>query len=289
MIALVVTALLAQAPAPGARSIAVVLTGRSGMPEARALQLAQTVSDGLVRAGVQVSLTPKRSIETLTTMGFPSATECQGRRPCVASPGLLLRVWAVIGVSIADLDGTTAVHVELVNSGSGERLTDVDVMVPSKVVVNELGKQFAPSAPQFTRTLEAAANAPKPAEPAPAPRAETPPVPQPAPKASPALETYDEPASPIAKNLPAAFSFGAAGAAGVTSAVLLVLGILTNGQIDVARTTIHGLPAVSLTQSEALTIAGHANTEYTASLVTVLGAAAFIALGVVLLLTGDST
>jgi hypothetical protein len=305
MIALVVTALLAQAPAPGARGIAVLLSGRSGMPEARALLLAQTISESLTRAGLPVSMGPRRTIEALATMGFPSASECQGRRPCVAAQGLLLRVWGVIGVEVADLDGTTAVHVELVGSNAGERLADVDLMLPSRAGAPELAKQFAASVPAFVRALEAA---PKPGgnatappastQPAP-PKSEPPPTPVAERRAPPAatttqdtpLETIDEPAASFhtPKHWPSIACFAVAGASAVTSAVMFGLATDTKGRIDAARTQVGGQPALSLNQRDALLLTSRANGEYTAALATVLSAVAFAALGVVLLLVGDST
>jgi hypothetical protein len=303
MLAFVVTALLAQAPSPGARGIAVILSGRAGMPEARALQLAQTVCDNLTHAGVPVTLGPRKAVEALATMGFPSASECQGRRSCVASQGLLLRMWGVIGVEVADLDGTTAIHVELVGSNAGERLADVDLMLTGKAGAAELSKQFAPSVPAFVHALESAqrpagtAAAPPPPQP---PAASNPP-PSP-PKTEPAapvaekrvdapLETIDEPAPSFhaPKHWPSIACFAVAGASAVTSAVMFGLAMDTKGRIDGARTMVGGQPALAFNQRDALLLTSRANSEYTAALATVLGAAAFAALGVVLLLVGDST
>jgi hypothetical protein len=311
MLAFVVTALLAQAPSSGVRGIAVILSGRSGMPEARALQLAQTVSDNLAHAGVPVTLGPRKAVEALATMGFPSASECQGRRPCVASQGLLLRVWGVIGVEVADLDGTTAIHVELVGSNVGDRLTDVDLMLPSKAGAAELNKQFAPSVPAFVRALEGAqrpngtaaappAHPPAAANPPPSPPKSEPPPATAAAKPAPAsatstadapLETLDEPAPSFhaPKHWPSIACFAVAGASAVTSAVMVGLATDTKGRIDAARTQVGGQPALAFNQRDALLLTSRANSEYTAALVTVLSAAAFAALGVVLLLLGDST
>jgi hypothetical protein len=308
MIALVVTALLAQAPAQGARGIAVILSGRSGMPEARAVLLAQTVSESLTRAGLPVTMGPRRTIEALTAMGFPSASECQGRRPCVAAQGLLLRVWGVVGVEVADLDGTTAIHVELVGSNAGERLADVDLVLPSRAGSPELAKQFAPSVPAFVHALEAIARpggnpSPPPASasnpPPPSPKSEPPPA-QVAEKRAPApatstgdtpLETIDEPAPSFhaPKHWPSIACFVVGGASAVTSAVMFGLATDTKGRIDAARTQVGGQPALSLNQRDALLLTSRANSEYTAALVTVLSTVAFAALGVVLLLVGDST
>jgi hypothetical protein len=249
MLALVLAALVAQARGP-APQLAVVVSGRNGMTEARAESLAMKLTDMLTAAGIAVAMDPKEAAQRLSSSGLKSAADCEGKRACVSGLGRVLKVWGVLGVDLADLDGTVAAHLELVDSDSGERLAQHDAVATSKKIEGELQQQLKPFLPALKQALERAATAPQNEAPPVSPPAPPPAalVPEPRPPEPP------EPAvtSSGPSRVPAVLSFGLAAAAIGAAVVFAVLATQARRDFDDhARLTAAGDPAYDLTRTEA--------------------------------------
>jgi hypothetical protein len=267
VLALIIAVAVAQTPP----KIAVVLSGRSGMSEARGQQIAQKVADWLTEANVDIERGPKEATQALTAMGT-KPSECQGKRPCVSGLGRVLRVWSVVGVEVADLDGTVAVHVEMVDSENAEKLAEADVVSASKKIDQELGEKLNASLPAFKNAIAAAL------KPAPTPAA---PV-----KAEPVAIAAPPPVPERRVSIPGVISVSLAGAAAITAVIFLVRASLSRGEFEALRTTVDGRAAINLTQGQASSLAAGANTSFTVSLITGIAAAALALLGGILLGAG---
>ena len=273
MLAPLLAAVLTQAPATPAPQLAVVVTQRSGMGPERAEVIAERIAEVLIARGVDVSGGPKASAQALAAAGTKNPAECQGKRPCVSGLGRLLKVWGVLGVELGDLDGTLAVHLELVDSDKGERHAQLDLVMPTKKAEAEIAAQVMPLVVPVKEVLTAAA------PPAAAPKLEPASAPPSAPEAvaaqadgAPALEEKAA-GSPV----PMVLAFvGGAGAAAASVAFLLLAG-QARSELDMA--------GFSITRAQAQSIAGRANNDYTFSLGFAIGAAALVVVGLVLGLT----
>jgi hypothetical protein len=264
-------AVLSQTPAPPQPKLAVLVTQRAGLTDARAEALAAKVADVLSSKGVEIGRGPKESAQALSNAGMKS-TDCQGKRGCISGLGRVLRVWAVLGVDLADLDGTLAVHLELIDSDRGDRLAQLDFVTPSKRAESEIPAQVQPLAPKLKELLDIAKVAAAPA-----------PQPEPAPVLTPKSEPEQplthavravEPSRPLA--LPIGL-LAAGVAAGVVSIIFVVL---AGGARDQLNAGTSGSP-FSLTRSAAQQLVTRANTDYSVALGTGIGAGA-LALGGVL-------
>lgn len=258
-------ALLAQAADP---QVAVVVTQRSGIAAERADALATKVADVLASGGVAVSGSPKANAAALTAAGAKNPTECQGKRPCISGLGRLLRVWGVVAVELADLDGTLAVHVELVDSDKAERHAELDLVMPAKKADAELPVQVIPLIPRVRSALDAAKAAP--------------PAPQAAPAPAPAPETEPAPAAAVAvaepeatgSAAPMAIAFAGGAVAAAASVAFLVLATQARGELAMA--------GFDITRAQAQGIAARANTNYSFALGFAIGAGALVLLGAIL-------
>lgn len=269
MVAHLLAALLSQSPT-GEPQVAVVVTQRSGMSEARGEAIATKIADGLSARGVSLAGSPKESAAALAAAGTRNPAECQGKRGCVSGLARLLRVWGVVGVELADLDGTLAVHVQLVDA-DGERHAEVDLVMPTKRAEAEVGGQLGPFAREIVAKLDAerAVAQAKPVEPAQA----VAPTPAPA-------EAVTEPAPAPAKRpvLPLVLTFGGAAAAAATSVAFLILAGNAKSELQQHTSTM----PFTITRADAQSLVQRANDSYTVALACGIGAAALVVLGAVL-------
>ncbi|MBL8954274.1 MAG: hypothetical protein JNK82_26080 [Myxococcaceae bacterium] len=273
MLAHLLAALLAQAAVD--LEVAVVVTQRSGVTPERAELLATKVSDALSSRGVAVTFGPKASVAALNAAGAKNPTDCQGKRPCISGLGRLLRTWGVIAVEVADLDGTLAIHAELVDSDRGERHAEVDLVMQARRAEVELPLQIVP---MVSRVRDALAVAALPG--APAPQAAPAPAPAPAPvkaaAAEPApVEAVIEPAQPArGSTAPMLVAFAGGAVAAAASVVFFVLATQARSE--------HAVAGFGVTRDESRAIAARANTGYSFALGFAIGAGALVLLGAIL-------
>ena len=269
MLAHLLAALITQAPTTGPQ-LAVVVTQRSGISSERADAVAARLAEALAARGVALAGTPKQSAAALAAAGTRSPADCQGKRGCVSGLGRLLRVWGVLGVELADLDGTLAVHLALVDSDGGERRAELDLVMPTKRAEAEIAAQVQPFVPQLLLALEAARSAAAPqAEPAPAPTV--------TPAAAPApVEVAAE--QPRPSVLPVVLTFGVAAAAAAVSVAFVILA--GNVRSELQQQT--AMMPFDLTRAEARGLVQRANESYSVALACGIGAAVLVVLGAVL-------
>ena len=268
MLAHLLAALLAQSAVD--LQVAVVVTQRSGVTAERAEALATRISDALSSGGVAVSSGPKASVAALNAAGAKNPTDCQGKRPCISGLGRLLRVWGVVAVEVADLDGTLAVHAELVDSDRGERHAEVDLVMQARRADVELPVQIVP---MVTRVRDALAVAALPGAPPPqAPPAQPAPIEQA--KEAPVAAIVEPTPAPAGSAAPTLVAFAGGAVAAAASVVFLVLATQARSE--------HAAAGFGVTRAESQAIAGRANTSYTFALGFAIGAGALVLLGAIL-------
>lgn len=271
-------AVLSQAPAQGAaqNELAVLVSRRLGVSEVRAQGLARKVVEHLKEQGFDRVPEPAQSAKALAVLGVEDSAACEGKRECVAGLGRVLRAWGVLSMDLADIDGTMAIHFELLESDTGTQLAVQDVALPSKKVEVELVGQLKP----LVAAVQAAA--PPPAEP-PAPKAEPRPQARQPPGDAPVAAKL-EPQQPVAQLEPAPrLSKARVGAIVTTSAtvvggalVILFLSQAGNArrQLDLARVDRNGVVAYNLPEAQARALGGQVNDNYAAALGVGIGTAA---------------
>jgi hypothetical protein len=276
VLALLLAAALAQSPAEP--RLAVVVTQRTGLSPERADAIAQKVSDALSTRGVDIASGAKASAKALSAAAiFSGGVDCQGKRTCVSGLGRVLRVWGVLAVELADLDGTLAVHLELVDSDKGDRHAEIDVVLPTKRAEAEITPKVVPIISEVKAALEKARPADAAEE---APSATSPPVaPPPEPEAFvPAVEAPHRRATP--SRAPAVLAFGVGVAAAAISVVFVVLAGQARSELD-AHTMM--MSAFDVTRAQAQSLATRANTDYSIALGCGIAAAVMVLTGGLLL------
>lgn len=112
MVALLLSALVAQTPSP---TSVVVVTRRTGVSVADAQALANQVSTALSEQSVPLALAPDAAAAQLKKLGLPDAASCAGKRDCIVELGRQLRVTWVFSVSVARVEKDRSMSIELVN------------------------------------------------------------------------------------------------------------------------------------------------------------------------------
>src|SRR5207245_8383435 len=77
--------------------VAVVITGRTDVSEAQALEAAQRISTALWSSQVRVILDAAGAEKALRGQGLSDSASCEGRRECSTRLGVLLKVPVVVG------------------------------------------------------------------------------------------------------------------------------------------------------------------------------------------------
>ncbi len=265
-------------------SVAVMLSRPPAIPRTMAVDLADRIAIALASNGVPVSLSVAQAGRKLESFEVRNSTECAGRRDCLAHIARFLKLKALIGVDVGEVEGLMAVHVEAVAAPDARLLAQRDFVLSKRNLKGELEaevRRFAqalspalaevrPSdVPKATASepVAAASAAPVPAAPAAA-------VPAAAPSVSRSFwsTTLEKvPRRPL--------GYGFAGGAVAAAGFAVGLGLAGSAQakrLDARTTTSGGSTAIPLTYDQARNIAGTANAEYTAS--AVFGAVAVVLL-----------
>jgi hypothetical protein len=287
-------------------SVVVLMSRLSGMQEAQALPTARCISSALSASGIRVSADPERALTKLLDLGAPRASECAGRRACLAQRGKLLDADVVVGVDVAAMQRTIAVHAEAIAVSSGERIVEHDFTF----VHSARGDDGAKECVRFARKLlpMLAAIPPRPPPPPPPPPASEPLPPAqvartdiPVAHAAPPLAapTASEPAS-VTSSPPEAHGNGqrmvgwiALGGTVValgTSAGLAVSGFNQEGQINRAwSTSSNGSAVLLLPGSKVQGLVNGANSSFSGAAVAAVCSIVFAAAAAVLFATAGPT
>jgi hypothetical protein len=260
MWALLLQAVLAQAPAPPTQAVVVRFSRGQEYPKEKGLALAGRIAAILQYGGVSLALKPDEAEHALAVAG-KSADACRGNRGCLADLGVLLHAGVVIAVEAGQVRSDLAIHVEALSADASHRPLASDSFVVSESVGDtELqGKLGA-----FTRALLAQLGARAPDAPvADARTTRGGPV-----DARPPWELLDA-APPPGRPTGVYVCGGAALAGGITAGVLGLVGLSRQGDYNS-----HTEPGPSAwTQSQASSAASQINGLYTGALVAAIVAA----------------
>jgi hypothetical protein len=278
--------LLAAGQSPSAtpkRDVAVLVSRRIGMTPARADAIAELIVMQLVKTGHEV-LGPARVRQMAEVMGMKDPATCDAKRACVSGLARVLQVPLVISVDTAFLESNLALHLEVIDANFPEPRATADRVGPERALEGELTTLLVPilkAVGQVSRSNELQ----RPADPPPqaaSPSGDTPKQvalePQPT-EPHPGLEKpAREPGSPI----PGVLVAVGAAAAGVTSIALLAAGLTEQQALQAKYDASGATPVYHLTAAEAQGAAGRANTNFSASLGTAIGAGALTLVAIVL-------
>lgn len=287
LLALAVTALISQTPAP--RPVAVLATSRRPAVDQYISVLTARAHALLKREGVSQLLEETAGIEQLKLAGVTDPRSCQGGRACVARMAVILGPRAVVvGIDVGKAGASLAVIMEAVAADTGQPLHTSEFQVP----IATYSDASALPVTLFARELKAKLDAehPKPAAPVAEvkkPVVEDAPV---QPKLTP------EPVAPppvgvastgIGGKRIAGISLGVLGAGAAAASIgLTAMGLGAAGEI--ATGGIMDSPTMSkFPRSKLDALANQANSSYTGALVA--GIAAVVLVGVAIyLLVSDS-
>lgn len=240
MLGLVAVALLSAAD-----PVDVVVSRSIATTPERAQDLLERVTEALAQAGLKV----RAPAETRRLL--PAGTQtaaCAARRPCVRELGVALGARAVVGVDVGHVTGQMAVNLEAVLTADGQRLAQHSFAIDS----DGYPARLAPELEKFSRALALAL----PPEDAPvAAKLE------PSPVKEPPVAVVAEAARPVGPIVLGSTAVLAA----VVAVSLAMVGASTGGQLERAKSTHQGLPASTLSRSDAEAIAASANGQYTAA------------------------
>ena len=274
MVALLLATLVAQSP-PAAPNpeLAVVVTRRSGMSVSQAEAVGDVVVEFLKKEGLTVLMGPKDGAKQLAVLGVKDSADCDGKRPCVAGLGRVLRAAVVVGVEVAELEGSLAVNLEAVETDRADRLAQKDALVAMKTYSADLEPTLSAFAAALREGVVAATTI-RPFD-APGTSSDAPKQVNLEPQPSQGV-----PLPTVAGRGPGAgvwVTGGAAVAAAAVAITFLAIGLSAKGELDGALRPASDPPVYELTQPQAEALAGRANTAFSVSLGTGLGA---VALGV---------
>lgn len=264
--------------------VAVVVTKRGGVPEAKADALAQSVQEKLLASGVSAPNGPAEAAAKLRAAGRAGEV-CAGKKACVAGLGKLLGVHAVVGVKLSVAGKELGIALEAVGSESAKVLAKRVFVVPVDESGSEAAKEAGAFAEELAKVLpkrvpvaEVVPPAPPP-EPAPAQTEAD--VPAQAVEETPKLlvaEPVDAtPAqaslAPVAEaeastrrsRLPVYLAAGGAAAAGVAAAVLWRSASGEKRQVDARGEEVDGQPTSTLSFQDSTRLAQSSNRNFTAA------------------------
>jgi hypothetical protein len=307
LVSMVVNVAGANSPA-----VVVVMSRLSGMQESQALPTARCISNALSASGIRVTKDPEAALAKLMDLGAPRASECAGRRACLAQRGKLLDADVVVGVDVAAMSKTISVHAEAISVASGDRIVDSDFTFVHSARGDDGAKECARFARKLLPMLATLPPRPPPAPipPPPAPTASEPTTAS----SSPASDVPTQPAGAVATRTtaepvfvtsPAATAseshgstlrlvgWGALGgsvvAAGV-GGVLAFSGFQQQGQINGAWTTSsNGSAALRLPGSKVQGLVDGANSNFSGAAVAAVCSIAFAAAAALLFANSGST
>lgn len=277
MVSLVIALVLGQAAAaPAPEGIAVVVSRREGMAAIEAWRIADQLADQLREAGV------KRILRAPVLAAGPEGaaiTACHTRAPCLAAIGKRLGTWAVVELQEAKVVDDLAVVLDLLDSDTGKRLLQQQVVLPAsspewKVRFQELATAVAKQQPSPPVTPPLLADRPvaDPVKPPGPPLAKPAPVP-------PAVAARPSPLRPV--------TYIAGGAAVATAALALGLAVYGQGQQSTYAQSIQPDNTSSLTYAQAQAAVSNANGAYTGALISGVVSAALTGGALYLLFNGQ--
>jgi hypothetical protein len=258
-----------------------VLTGRTETTAERADDVVLRVREALEAEGLH-PLDPAESRKKVK--GDP--LRCGGKRACAAKLGKELGSTVLVTVEVSHLGDRMAVSLEAVSPDDAKRLAQRAFALSSLGYPAGLEpelKGFAQAVAALEPLKAALETPPVPVADAPVKAAEPAPDLLPPPPPPPPVEISTAKPRPwglISTTL-------AAGATAVAALVFLTLGLVNSNALDSSHTTFDGQPASTLTHQQALGYANDANTDYTVSLVTGLGAVALAGVSAFLWRSGD--
>jgi len=257
-----------------------VLTRRVETTAERGDDVTRRVHDALAAEGLAPN-DPTATKKRLNT----DPTVCAGKHPCIVRLGADLGSTVLITVDVGHLSDRMAVSLEAIDPKTGKKLAQRAFVMNSLGYPAGLDAELKPFA-QAVAALDVLKPAPAKPEVAAHDAPFQPTAPEllpPPPPPMPPLEASGSKPRPWGL-----ISSGVLTAAtAVTAIVFLTLALINQGQLSSAHTTFDGVGASKLTQRQALGYASDANTDYTVSLCTGLGAAALAGLTVFFWRSGD--
>ncbi len=273
-LALVLT-LLAAAPAPEA---AVVVVRRTAIQPSDGTALAQQISDHLSALNGTVIMPAAEAVRTLNMLGVRDSADCVGRKPCTLALGGNLKVQAVIGITVSELEGEQAVELEAFAIPSGTLIARESLFLSRKTpltaaLLQSFAKSFKAGFVPMTPPTPPPAVVVAPTPPAPVVKDAPVVVPEPAlvpPPAMPISPLVDQ-GPPEKSHVPALVVGGVGAAALVGSAVLLIVALNERAGLTANGPPTSGGKQSTLTYNEALALRDASNTHFTVA--GILGAA----------------
>jgi hypothetical protein len=290
-VALLIASASAAAPQTSP-TIAVVVSRRSATTPAKALYLAQRVSEILSGEGLTLAADAGLAQEVLASHRIQDSAECKGKRSCLSRLGKLLSASVIVGIETASIEDTVGVHIEAVSTADDNLLTVHDFVTTGSTTSEAFKRDVLNFVNKLRPKLGKSSTAPSPgvaqveqstASPSDVPRAPTP---------EPDLRNTPSPTTDaaIVTHAPAAPArVGAWATGGGAVGALAVAGVLTvvasgqKGQLDSSKNG----NQFDLTQAKAQGLASAANTNYTAALVLLLGGALLAGTSAYLFLRGS--
>ncbi len=259
-------------------STVVIVTRRTAVSTGDARAVAVLVTKGLKQAGLEVAWDAEAAARRLASLGVKDTSNCQGRKACVQEFGHQLDVAVVVGVSVSEVDTDRSVALEAV------RVADGVVLARENLLYAKTGAPPSDQLTLFQTHLKAALPGAAKSEPV---ATDTPaqPVAQPKPALAPAapepvpVPTAAAAEPPVAPPRSHTAAFVTGGAAVLTLAAAVTLGVLAfSARADLSRGTAlpDGRTASALTGSEANAVSRRANNQFYAATGC---AAATVALG----------
>jgi hypothetical protein len=161
MLTLLLMLAAVEAPAPATSPNAVVLVSRrSGVGRAKALEVAWQVYASLTRAGIAFKLGPTEAGDRLADVAaVRDSADCEGGRECIARLGRQLDVTVVVAVEAAEAARVYSVHVEAIVVQSGKVVATSDALARGTAIDQALAAELPRFASELAQQLTAIAEA----------------------------------------------------------------------------------------------------------------------------------
>ncbi len=236
-------AVLLLATLSATRPVDVVVSRAVDVPSKESAEVAEQLVAALRDEGLTVA-SASDTAARLRSLGSPRSETCAAARPCVARLGALLQSHLIISIDLGRIGGQLAAAVEAINPADTKLVQDRAGNAPFAPLFKAFAKQLRPRVPDV---------------PAPEPKVSlVPDTPSPEPQIA-----VDAPTP-----LPVKVTAIAGGTAAAAAIAALMVGVVTNGQLEGARYQSGFGTSSRLTASQAQGLANTANGAFTAAAIT---------------------
>ena len=249
--------------------VGVVVAHHTGVSDDAARATAEQVFSAVRAQGV-VARNELDTRRGFSSLGLGDVSTCTTRRPCVVESGKALELWAVVTVSVSELDGERSLVLELVTMADAQTVVRESALYPSTKpppadVLARFATKVKPLQPPPVVTPPPVVVVAPPEPPKPTL------TPAPAPAPTPLAATLVEKRGP---SVPALVVGGAAVVAVAVAVGLFAASMGARGELEAAESTREGRRVSSLTETQAAAVANRANAQATGALTSALLAGA---------------